>query len=248
MGRAPLRPQGNSGVDPVAHPKPPGTTFVAGLALWLTLTGNAAAQIAAFGASNISGWNVAASESTPAQLQTMLREKGYNVKVLNAGIYGNTTADMRNRMDSDIPEGTTIVILDTSGGLYNDARKGISREQGETDLAAISARLAERHIKVIAFSAAEFPPQYHQADGIHLTPEGHRLAAGNLLAQVTDVLGPPPAATKSVREACVADARRLCPAVIGDDAKRHECMQEHRAELSKDCLHAIAESRRRQDN
>jgi hypothetical protein len=26
---------------------------------------------------------------------------------------------MRNRMDSDIPEGTTIVILDTSGGIYD---------------------------------------------------------------------------------------------------------------------------------
>src|SRR5579872_1564643 len=88
----------------------------------LSLCGLAHAQIVAFGASNVSGWNVAASEAFSAQLQAMLREKGYTVKIINAGIYGNTTTQMLNRMDSDIPDGTTIVILDTRGGLYNDTR------------------------------------------------------------------------------------------------------------------------------
>ena len=215
--------------------------------LLLALGGRAYSQIVAFGASNISGWNVAASEAIPAQLQAMLRAKGYSVRVLNKGIYGNTTADMRARMDSDIPDGTEIVILDTSGGLYNDAQKGISREQGDTDLAAIKARLADRHIKVVPVSAADIPAQFHQQDGAHLTPEGHRLAAANLVPDITQILGPPPAAT-TVREACMADARRLCSAVLGDESKRHQCMQEHRAELSKDCLHAIAASRQQQNN
>jgi len=216
----------------------------------LTLCGQARAQIVAFGASNISGWNVAASEAMPAQLESMLRDKGYaSIKVRNAGIYGNTTADMRARMDRDIPEGTTIVILDTSGGLYNDAQKGIGRELGEADLAAITRRLAERHIEVIPVSAADIPPQYRQQDGVHLTAEGHRLAAARLLPQVVQSLGPPPATpeavpARAVREACLADARRLCSADLGDDVKRHRCMQEHRAQLSRDCLRAIAASRR----
>jgi acyl-CoA thioesterase-1 len=213
----------------------------------LALCGAAHAQIVAFGASNISGWNVAASEATPAQLQSMLREKGYHVTVLNAGIYGNTTPEMRARMDSDIPDGTTIVILDMSGGPYNNARKSISREQGESDLAAIKARLQVRQIKVIAFSAADFPAQYHQQDGIHLTAEGHRLAATNLVPQITEILGPP-AAPQSVRAACTADAHRLCSESLGDPSKRQQCMHEHRSELSKDCLHAIAESRQRQND
>src|SRR3984957_14462808 len=94
---------------------------LSGLAiLLLALGGRAHAQIVAFGASNISGWNVAASEAIPAQLQAMLRAKGYSVTVLNAGVYGNTTVDMRNRMNLDIPSGTTIVILDTSGELLNN--------------------------------------------------------------------------------------------------------------------------------
>jgi hypothetical protein len=152
-------------------------------------------------------------------------------------------------MDSDIPEGTTIVILDTSGGSYNDNRLGVNREQGEADLAAIKARLADRHIKVIPISATDVPPQYHQQDGIHLTPEGHRIAASNVLPEIMEALGPPPsqgAESLSLRKACIADARRLCAAVLGDEDKRHQCMQEHRTQLSKDCRQAIAESRKQQ--
>jgi acyl-CoA thioesterase-1 len=203
------------------------------------------AQIVALGASNVSGWNVAATEAFAAQLQAMLRAKGYSVRVLNKGIYGNTTTDMRNRMDADIPEGTTIVILDTSGGIHNDGLKGISREQGEADMAAIAARLKARNIKVFPVSAADLPATYHQQDGVHLTPEGHKLIASQLLPQITDALGPPTGTPESVKQACYADAKRLCSEVLGDDEKRHECMQAHRAELSKDCLHAIAQSRQR---
>ena len=231
------------------HPRATPSRILSLLTLALLgFAGTAGAQIVAFGASNVSGWNVAASEAFPAQLQTMLRAKGYAVKVLNAGIYGNTTSQMRSRMDTDIPEGTTLVILDMSGGLYNDSHQGIGREQGEVDLAAIRTRLGQRHIAVIAFSGTAVPAQYHQEDGVHLTPEGHRLAAANLMVEVTQTLGPPPppVATRSVREACVADARRLCAAVLGDEDKRHQCMQEHRAELSKDCLHALAASRKQQ--
>ena len=116
----------------MTNPKSARTQTLAALViLLLALYGRAQAQIVAFGASNVSGWNVAASEAFSAQLQAMLRAKGYNVKVTNAGIYGNTTTDMLNRVDSDIPAGTTIVILDTRGGLYNDSRKSISPEQGD---------------------------------------------------------------------------------------------------------------------
>jgi acyl-CoA thioesterase-1 len=217
--------------------------------LLMALCHPAHAQIVAFGASNVSGWNVAASEAFATQLQSMLREKGYSVRVLNRGIYGNTTTEMRNRMDTDIPDGTSIVILDTSGGIFNDKLKGISREQGDADMAAITARLKERGMKVFPVSAAELPAQYHQEDGIHLTPEGHKWVASQLLPQITEALGPPSAAPHgSVKQACYADAKRLCAKDLGDDEKRHACMQEHRSELSKDCLHAIAESRQHRND
>jgi acyl-CoA thioesterase I len=233
----------------VAIPKAALIRFFSVLAIALLgLGGSAYAQIVAFGASNISGWNVAASEAIPAQLQSMLREKGYDVTVRNAGVYGNTTTQMRDRMDSDIPEGTSIVVLDSTGGQYNANRLGINRAQADTDFAAIEARLAERHIKVVLISGTDVPPQYHQQDGVHLTPEGHKLAVTGILPQVMQALGPPPqgAQSLSVRKACIADARRLCSAFLEDEGKRHQCMQEHRAQLSKDCLHAIVESRKQQ--
>jgi acyl-CoA thioesterase-1 len=212
--------------------------------LLMALCRPAHAQIVAFGASNVSGWNVASSESFAAQLQSMLREKGYSVRVLNRGIYGNTTTEMLNRMDTDIPDGTSIVILDTSGGIFNDRLKGITREQSHADMAAINDRLKARGIKVVTMSGADLPAQYHQQDGVHLTPEGHKLVAEQLLPQITEVLGPPSAAPhETVKQACYADAKRLCAKDLGDDEKRHACMQEHRSELSKDCRHAIAESR-----
>jgi len=206
------------------------------------------AQIVAFGASNISGWNLAATETMPAQLQEMLRAKGYVANVLNAGIYGNTTAEMRDRMDSDIPQGTTIVILETSGGIYNNSLKGISREQGDADMAAINERLKARGITVIPVSGASLPAQYHQQDGVHLNAEGDQLIASQLLPKIVDILGPPPGpppteTDEMVKKACYADAKRLCASDLGDDAKRHACMQEHKAELSKDCLDAITASR-----
>jgi len=95
----------------------------------------------------------------------------------------------------------------------------------------------------IARENSELPAQYHQQDGLHLTPEGHKLVATKLLPEVTEALGPPPETLRSVKEACMADARRLCGSVLGDDEKRQACMREHRSELSKDCLHAIAVSR-----
>jgi acyl-CoA thioesterase-1 len=212
--------------------------------LLLGFCGPAYAQIVAFGASNVSGWNVAAAQAFPAQLRSMLWAKGYGVRVLNAGVYGNTTTDMLNRTDADIPQGTAIVILDESGGLFNDSLKGISREQGLADLEKIAAGLKARGIKVIGIDFTSLPARYRQQDGTHLTPEGHKLVASQLLPQVIDALGPPAQSTSpDVVHACAADARRLCPTVLGDPAKRHACMHDHRAELSKDCRSAIARSR-----
>jgi acyl-CoA thioesterase-1 len=217
------------------------------LVLSFILTGvwnSAEAQIVAFGASNVAGWNVAAAEAFPAQLRSMLRAKGYSVTVINAGISGNTTTDMRKRMEADIPAGTTIVILDESGGYFNDSLNGISHEQGLADMDAIAARLKARGITIVQINFSGLPAQYRQQDGTHLTPEGHRFVAAQLLAQVVQTLGPPvPATPPDVVHACAADARRLCADVLGDAARRHACMREHRADLSKDCRAAIVRSR-----
>src|ERR1700681_2171415 len=80
-----------------------------------------AATIVTVGASNTYGKGVSRSEAYPAQLEALLRARGYNIRVVNAGINGDTTASMASRLDTVVPADTSIVILQLGG---NDRRKG----------------------------------------------------------------------------------------------------------------------------
>jgi acyl-CoA thioesterase I len=142
------------------------------------------AQIVAFGASNVSGAGVETNQAWPAQLEALLQAKGYQVHVLNAGLTGDTTTNMLKRLDSSIPSETKIVVLDLSGGLYNDSKANIPREKGIADLREIAARLHHRGIKIIRETSNEFPEKFKQADQIHLNPAGHQELAKQLLPSV----------------------------------------------------------------
>ena len=61
----------------------------------------------ALGASNTYGKGVARNQAFPAQLEAILRAKGLNVRVINAGINGDTTEGMLQRMDGAVPNGTS---------------------------------------------------------------------------------------------------------------------------------------------
>jgi acyl-CoA thioesterase I len=128
-----------------------------------------AATIVALGASNTAGKGVDRSEAYPEQLQAILRARGSGSTVVNAGISGDTTEGMLNRLDSAVPNGTNIVILQPGG---NDRRKG-----GIDRTAEIVSRLRARGIQVVMMPNSMFRGLPHQVDGQHLTPEGyHRLA------------------------------------------------------------------------
>jgi acyl-CoA thioesterase I len=164
--------------------------FIASIFIALGGLASAAhAQVVAFGASNVQGYGVSPSEAFPAQLQGMLQAKGYNVTVQNAGVYGSTSSDMRARLDSAVPQGTKVVLLDVSGPQFNNRFKGISPAEGRADLAAISAALRARGIKIVEVNATGIGPNYRQGDGVHLSPTGHQLMASRLLPQVIRALG-----------------------------------------------------------
>jgi acyl-CoA thioesterase-1 len=142
----------------------------------------AGAQIVAIGASNVAGRGVSSSEAWPARLQGLLAARGRNVHVTNAGINGDTNAGMLARLDSAVPGGTKIVLLDKYGGGWNARRKGQGDQSAE--LAAIEARLRSRGIKVIPMWWNAALRNYLQPDGIHFTPEGHTLVATRMLPSV----------------------------------------------------------------
>ena len=142
--------------------------------------------IVAVGASNTSGWGVADGRAYPEQLQALLRAKGVDARVINAGRAFDTTAGMLGRIDAVVPNGTRIAILQPGG---NDLRFLGSREQRSANIAAMASRLRARKIHVIVFDP-EIPPQYYAFDRIHLTVEGHAWIAASLLPQVMAALRP----------------------------------------------------------
>jgi acyl-CoA thioesterase-1 len=145
----------------------------------------ASGTIVALGASNTYGKGVARNQAYPAQLEAILRAKGHTVRVINAGINGNTTRQMLARMDSAVPKGASVVILQPGG---NDRRKGEGGDTGQ-NVAEIQSRLGARGVRVVMMENSMFRSLPKQPDGQHMTPEGYRMLAEAIAGQVEGSLG-----------------------------------------------------------
>jgi acyl-CoA thioesterase I len=77
----------------------------------MTAVAAAPLRIVAIGASNTQGWYVGNQGAYPAKLQALLKAKGIDAQVINAGVPFDTTAGMLKRIDSDVSTGTDIVIV-----------------------------------------------------------------------------------------------------------------------------------------
>ena len=140
-----------------------------------------AATVVALGASNTFGKGVSRSQAYPAQLEALLRARGLGVRVINAGVNGDTTGGMLARLDRVVPKGTSVVILQPGG---NDRRK-----LAADNTPAIQSRLSAMGIKVVMLPNGMLHGLPHQPDGQHLTPEGYHMLAEQLVGQVAAALG-----------------------------------------------------------
>jgi len=153
-------------------------------ALMMLVAFPAQAQIVAIGASNTAGYGVGAAQAFPAQLEAMLRAKGSNMHVTNAGVSGDTTAGMLSRLGAAVPAGTKIVILQFGG---NDFRKGRTGADRPANIAQIESQLRARGIKWVLADGlvkAALQAGLRQPDGQHLTVEGHRRVAAALVRSI----------------------------------------------------------------
>jgi acyl-CoA thioesterase I len=142
-------------------------------------------RIVAIGASNTQGFYLGKEAAYPAQLQKLLRHKGIHAEVVNAGVPFDTTNAMLQRIDSDVPKGTDIVILQPGA---NDRRFFRSREQRAANIAEMERRLRARGIEVAVYDE-EIPLRYYTFDFIHLTREGHAMIAAALLPRIMAIVG-----------------------------------------------------------
>lgn len=161
------------------------------IAFSIVLASSASAQIVALGASNTQGKGVSPSEAWPARLESMLQAKGRNVHVANAGISGDTTGGELGRLDSSVPEGTTLVILNFGRNDFARGRNGrgmiVTAEQRQANMASIVAALHKRHIRTIVADGIIDHARAAgmvQPDHIHLTAAGHQWVANRLIGSV----------------------------------------------------------------
>ena len=169
----------------------PGTTVRAlALAAMAALAAGSAraAEVVCLGASGTQGYGLASNEAYPAQLEAMLRAKGINVAVANAGVSGDTTAGMLARFDGAVDGSTRVLVLQVG---TNDARDRYKPEEIKANVDAIRASAAARHIKVI--DAQRFiralPDSARLGDKFHHpNAEGDRMVAAALLPLVIAAL------------------------------------------------------------
>jgi acyl-CoA thioesterase-1 len=168
--------------------------LAAAIVFFLATAAQAASiSIVALGASNTYGQGkgrtnggVSPSQAWPTQLQEMLQAKGISANVSNQGVPGDTTEGMLARLDSAVPEGTTLVILQPGG---NDARRGQGSSRSG-NVGEIQHRLAARHIKVIMIGQINqiAPKSTRDPDGEHFNVQGHTAIARSLVPRVMAAL------------------------------------------------------------
>jgi acyl-CoA thioesterase-1 len=91
-------------------------------------------HVVALGDSLTAGYGVAPGQAFPEVLQKVLRAKGYDVDVANAGVSGETAEDGLARFEWSVPEGTDALIVELGA---NDMLRGMPPEGAKAALAEI---------------------------------------------------------------------------------------------------------------
>jgi acyl-CoA thioesterase-1 len=123
--------------------------------------------IVAFGDSLTAGLGVPASQTYPALLEQRLEREGYNFRVINAGVSGDTTAGGVRRVDWALRLDPEIVILELG---VNDAMRGQKLAGIRANLDQMIARFQAAGARVLV-AGMRLPPNY----GDRYAEDFHRL-------------------------------------------------------------------------
>lgn len=102
--------------------------------------------IVAVGDSLTAGYGLDESESYPVLLEKKLQAGGYNYRVVNAGVSGETSSGTLSRMDWILTMEPDIVLLETGA---NDGLRGIDPQLVEKNIQEILQILKERDVVVL---------------------------------------------------------------------------------------------------
>ena len=102
--------------------------------------------ILVLGDSLSAGYGLEQAEAFPTQLEEQLQMAGYNVKVVNAGVSGDTSAGGLARLSWALADQPQIVIVELGA---NDALRGLDPTQTYANLDQIITRLNQSGCRVI---------------------------------------------------------------------------------------------------
>ncbi|CCG08094.1 arylesterase [Pararhodospirillum photometricum] len=117
-------------------------------------TETAPVVVAVLGDSLVAGYNIAAEEAFPARLEAALRARGHQVRVLNAGVSGDTTAGGLARLDWTLSDRPDAVIVELGA---NDGLRGLDPERTRANLDTLVTRLKGAGKKVL-LAGMQAPP------------------------------------------------------------------------------------------
>ena len=139
-------------------------------------------RLLVLGDSLTSGWGLAAGDAFPAQLERALRAAGReDVRVVGAGVAGDTTAGGRARLGWSLADRPDAAIVELGA---NDGLRGIDPASSYDNLDAILAELKRRKIPVLLAGMYAPPnlgseygaafngiyPRLAERHGVHLYP------------------------------------------------------------------------------
>jgi acyl-CoA thioesterase I len=124
----------------------------AALVTFLWLTAAQAAQsakpvrILALGTSLTQGYQLPPGTDFTAVLEARLKKDGHNVKIVNAGVSGDTSAGGLARLDWALSEPFDAAIVELGS---NDALRALNPKQTEANLDAILTKLKTKNIRIL---------------------------------------------------------------------------------------------------
>jgi acyl-CoA thioesterase I len=127
-----------------------------GVTLGVAPTSAAAGVIAVLGDSLTAGFGVAKDEAFPALLQARLQREGYDYRVVNAGVSGDTSAGGLRRVDWVLRTKPDLVVVALGA---NDGLRGQSPAALRENLESIIARLRGAGAQVL-LAGMRMPPNY----------------------------------------------------------------------------------------
>jgi acyl-CoA thioesterase-1 len=103
-------------------------------------------ELVVLGDSLSSGYGLAPTEGFAIVLEKALQDEGLDIRIVNAGVAGDTSTQGLARLDWSVPEGTRAVIVELGA---NDALRGKDPADTEKALDEILTRLKARGIAVL---------------------------------------------------------------------------------------------------